>query len=493
MPQDYIDRPMTTRQRQRLAAAPEAPPRPFQERTREGFQRVVRGVHEAVDGVRASVAQTVYGGGDLLRRAVGQERIIHQPDVQAAMTAPDTQTGRGAKLLTDAVQYAIPATRATRMMRGAPLVQRALVDAGTAATVAGVHTAGDGDAMLMAGAGGAVLPFAGAAARTVGRTAQRAAAGAREGGTGGFVAGMVRDVAPGEPRTLLVQALKPRATKVGFEGSLDRALPDLKAVEATLGRPIASVDDLAAATRTAKKAVYGEIAALNRAATGVAVDGTPIADSITRSIPRTLRLENPTAAEGIEQVAGAYRRSFGLDEMEQLLKEANADLDALYNKFPGAQRKALTADPEWARLDAKAKAMRSAIDAALEQATQGGGAAASAARRRYGALIDIEDAADRRALVAKRQQPLSLSEQIAEVNGAADRAAGLYRMVRGGFSGSIPDVIGGGADIVRGQVRRETAKFIKDQQTTDALIRRAFAGYRPRSASGTPAPAPPRR
>ncbi|HYE84732.1 MAG TPA: hypothetical protein VEA16_00150, partial [Vicinamibacterales bacterium] len=208
---------------------------------------------------------------------------------------------------------------------------------------------------------------------------------------------------------------------------------------------------------------------------------------IERSIPKTLRLENPDAAEQLTKMAAAYRRSFSIDDAEQFLKEANADLESLYAKFPGSQRKALLADPEWARLDAKAKALRTSIDAALERATAGAGAQAKELRRRYGALLDIEDAAERRAMVAKRQQPESLAEQIASAGAMADRAAGLYRMGRGAVTGSASDVIGGGADIVRGQVRRETAKFLKQQQTTDALIRRAFEGYRGRIATTAPA------
>lgn len=45
-------------------------------------------------GVGAGLATTVYGGGDLIRRAVGMERIIDQPDVKAAMTPPESLPGK---------------------------------------------------------------------------------------------------------------------------------------------------------------------------------------------------------------------------------------------------------------------------------------------------------------------------------------------------------------------------------------------------------------
>ena len=48
----------------------------------------------------------------------------------------------------------------------------------------------------------------------------------------------------------------------------------------------------------------------------------------------------------------------------------------------------------------------------------------------------------------------------------------------------------GAAYIAGGAAMRDTSKFLKEQQTTDALIRRAFAGYRGRPV---PVPMPPPR
>lgn len=434
-------------------------------------------VRDVAGGVRSSVARTVYGGGDLIRRATGMERIYDRPDVQAAMRAPDSTAGAVGSFAGEAAQFAVPLARVTRVMRGAPLLARAGADAVASAGVAGVQSAGDPNDMIMAGAAGGVLPFAGAAARATGRTVQRAAAGAKEGGLGGAVASAVRTVAPGEPRTLLIQALKPRSVKANFPLSLDRALPELKAAEQALGKPIADIDTLIDATTVAKWNIQGQLNQVRGTAQSLEIDGSSVADAMVRSIPKKLALENPEAAKRLIDAANVYRQRFSLDDFETLLRETNAELEGFYAKHLPSQRKALLSDPIAATLDAQGKAMRTALDAGLDRMAEGGGAAAKELRRRYGALLDIEGEAWRRANVAKRQQPESLSEQIGAVRAAADMARGAWRLAHLDWTGA--------ADVAAANAGRSTAKFLKEQQTTDALIRRAFEGFKGRPSPVT--------
>jgi hypothetical protein len=72
--------------------------------------------------------------------------------------------------------------------------------------------------------------------------------------------------------------------------------------------------------------------------------------------------------------------------------------------------------------------------------------------------------------VAKRQQPESLNEQMGSVHAAGQFAKGAFRIARGDLMGA--------ADIASGAAMRDTSRFLKEQQTTDALIKRAFAAYR---------------
>jgi hypothetical protein len=304
-----------------------------------------------------------------------------------------------------------------------------------------------------------------------------AAAGAAEGGIGGAVARVVRNTIPVESGTMMIQALKPRNTQTGFPDALKVALPEIKAVEQQAGKPITTIEEFLDAAKAAKKQIWSqwEVAAGPKRAMGSVVNGDAIADGIVQSIPsRTLR-QNPQAAAAIHQVADSYRGDLPLQDAEQLLKETNAELQAYYDKFPRARTQAETSNPEIAHLLAEAKGLRAGINKTID--AEGEGAAARELKRRYGALSAVEDAAQRRSMVAARQQPESLSEQIGKVRAAGEYAKGLLRLSHG-------DLMGAG-NIAAARAGSAAATFLKEQQTTDALIRRAMAGN-----IGLPAPIP---
>lgn len=441
-------------------------------------------------GAMAGAASTVFHGGDVIRRgwnavAPGErfdvERVIERPEVQAAMTPPESTAGRVGYGGERAAEYLVPAMRVGRAAAAAPWFARTMAQAGTAASVAAAQTSGDPASMVLAAGTGAIGDTG---ARVLGwgaRAAGRAAAGAREGGVGGAIAATVRIVAPGEPRQLLMQALKPRSVKTNFPVSLDRALPELKAAEALLGAPIRNIDDLMQATTLAKRQLQNELSVIRGTAQGLEIDGTSIAAAMQRSIPKKLLLENPAAAQRLMDAADVYRQRFSLDDMETLLRETNADLEGFYAMYPTAQRKALLSNPAAAALNAQGQAMRQAIDTGLDRMADGGGTAAKELRRRYGALLDVEHEAFRRSNVAARQQPESLSEQIGAVRAAADMARGAWKLAHGNVIGA--------ADIAAAQAGRAAAKSIKESQTTDALIRRAFEGFKGRRVP-VPMPTP---
>jgi hypothetical protein len=424
---------------------------------------------DMAEGAVSGAASTVYQGGDLIRRGLGMPRVLERPDAQQAMHAPETVAGTIGRGVEQAAEFGVPLSKVSKATAASSLLTRAAAEGAASAGVAGAQTGGDPGAMLLSGAGGVVLPFAGAAARTGAKVARQAAAGAQEGGLGGAVASAVRNVAPGEPRVMLTQALKPRNAAVNWGGSVDRALPELKAAEAALGKPVESLDDLRATIKTAKaanRAEYNAVAGPLRDQ-GTTVDLTPVADNIVKNIPRKLQVTNPARAKAIAKATTVYRKRFTLEDAETLLQDTNAELEAHYAQFPQAQRAALRAKPEIAQLVSEAEALRTAIYDTLDAAAPN--ASAREVQRRYGALLDIEQEAMRRANVAARQQPESLSEQIGAVRAAADMARGGWRLAHGDLSGA--------ADIAAAHAGRATSKAIKESQTTDALIRRAFAGY----------------
>ena len=423
---------------------------------------------DLAEGVASGAANTMYQGGDLIRRGLGMNRVIDNADAQRAMRAPDSFAGQAGRMIEQGAEFAVPLTRVSKAVAGAGLAKRALAEGAASAGVAGVQSGGDPGATVVGGVVGGVLPFAGAAARGAGRVIQRGAAGAED-GLGGAIAGMGRGVAPQAPKKMMTQGLKPRSALTQWETSLDRALPEIKAAEAALG-PIRGVDDLLAATKAAKKDIQAQLNQMRgtQRAIGAEVDLSSVADAAAKSIPRKLRLENPEAAKALQSAADVYRGPFQLDDAEQLLRETNAELDGLYALFPGKRQAVLTSNPQAASLDAKAKALRDAIYKKLDDPGQG--EAARELNRRYGALLDVEDAAYRRSLVAQRQQPESLSEQIGAVRAAADMARGAWRLAHLDPKGA--------ADIAAAYAGRTTAKAIKESQTADALVRHAFAAYK---------------
>lgn len=422
-------------------------------------------VRDVGGGAVSGLMSSAFHGGDVIRRGLGMERVIETPEAQAAMAPPEGLAGNLGFLAEQIAEFAVPLTKVSKAVKAASFGKKLLAESAASAGVAGVQSGGEPIPTALGAAGGAVLPFIGATTKA----ARRAAAGAREGGMGGAIANAVRSVAPSDPKTMIVQALKPRASSTGFDAALDRALPELKATEAALGKPIENVDDLLKATKAAKQRIRAQYDSLGdpQRQMGSTVDLTPVGDAIEQSIPRKVRLQSPARARRIAKQAALYRKRYSLEDAEQFLKETNAEIEAFYDKFPASQRRAIAANPEIARKVAEAKALRDAIYQSLDAPGQGN--AARELQRRYGSLLEVEETAFRRSNVAKRQQPESLSEQIGAVRAAGEIARGAWKVAHGNLTGA--------ADIAAGAAGRSTAKFLKEQQTTDALIKRAFATF----------------
>ncbi len=297
------------------------------------------------------------------------------------------------------------------------------------------------------------------AASSIGRGVSGAVEGYAEGGIGGAAAqgmsGAWRGATdPTAPIPLMVKALKPRNTKIRFEET---------------GKPVTNAVEFLDAVKTAKKTVRAEYDAIQgpRREIGSTVDGTPIADAMVESIPKKTRLESPSKARAIEQLADTYRQPFKLEDMEVLLQDANAELQGFYDKFPMARNREAQFNPEIAPVLAQAREMRNAIYKVLDNPEQT--AVARDLQRQYGALMEVENTAQRRAVVANRQQPESLSEQVGQVRAAADIARGVWKLARFNPMGA--------ADIAAGVAGRSMGKFLKEQQTMDALIRRSMSKY----------------
>lgn len=478
---------------------------------KEGFIRGSAGAAvDMAEGAVSGLANTVFHGGDLIRRGTNAamtavlgpkektlsdlvtgrqpqyvERVIDTPEAQQAMRAPNSFAGKTGRFLEQGAEFALPLSKVSKSAAALSWVPRMAVEGAAGAGVAGVQSGGDPQQMAIGAAAPAVLSAGANLVKAGAGAAVRAANGAAEGGLGGAVASVVRGVAQSEPKQMVIQALKPRNSRINFARNLDTAIPDVAEAIKASGKPVTNLDDLLERIKFAKKRVRVEYDALADPArqTSAPMDLGSVADAIEASIPRRSRIMDARKVEAAQAMADAYRNGkFTLDDAESLLREVNADLEAYYSKFPAARANAAATNPETAQAVAEATELRKAIYTAMDGV--GGGDAARSIQRRYGALIEMEDAAHRRANVAARQQPESLSEQIGKVRAAADMARGTWRILHGDFTGA--------ADIAAARAGASTAKYLKDQQTTDALIRRAFANVKipdPRPIKGLLPPA----
>lgn len=87
-----------------------------------------------IGGAKAQAAKVVYGGGDLIRRGAQKlglpvERIVDKPDVQAAMTPPDSLAGRAGQFATETAEFAIPANAIGKTIKATQLA-KTLINAG---------------------------------------------------------------------------------------------------------------------------------------------------------------------------------------------------------------------------------------------------------------------------------------------------------------------------------------------------------------------------
>lgn len=288
-----------------------------------------------------------------------------------------------------------------------------------------------------------------------------------------------------DPMDLANRAIKPAATRLDFGKHLEAAMPDIKAAAV---KDIESVDDTLAAVQAAKKANRGAYDQYRGPANqaGTLVDMSAVADAMDASVPDKLLFEanrgyGPAQAElaALKARNNAYRTKVPLSEAESLLRGANAELDAFYAKYPRQQWRGLETNPESAATFAKAAAARKAIYNALD--AEGGGAAARNLQNRYGSLLEVEQQLHRRKNVASRQQPQSLAQQLGKAQAVGKLGKAALKVATGDGAGALLEA--GEALGVKA-----ASDWLKEQQTTDAMLKRAFAKITPGGAFPSPPP-----
>jgi len=325
--------------------------------------------------------------------------------------------------------------------------------------------------------GKAVVGAAGAALGAGEGTAVGKVVGKAKSAVGDMATAASKKVFPVDWHDSLMRGIKPGNSNLRFADDLHLAVPEMKVAAEMQTGPIEDVDSALAAAQQAKRNIWQqyEQAAGPAKARNTQVDLSPIAEARIAGISPKFEFENPEGAQAIRDSAAKYRTQVPLETAESYLATTNAELRAYYAKFPLAQRAALASDPYVAGLEGEARAYRDAIYKSIDP--EGEGAAPAELKRRYGALMNIEDQLQRRSNVAARQQPDNLMEQAGKVG------AGL-QMGRGLIKGLTHNPVGAAVDIGGALAARAAAKYVKEQQTTNALIKKGFDNY----SGPTPAP-----
>lgn len=280
-----------------------------------------------------------------------------------------------------------------------------------------------------------------------------------------------------DPQSLMTSALKPGTNNTKWAADLQKAFPDLKAAEKDLGQQIKDFPTAKAAVKTAKANLWSQFESkLNQvkslgpnAPSLTTIDGNKVADAMMGSIDARTAAQNQPLVDRITKVADTYRHPMTVDEAEEFLESANNELNSYYAKNKVGQEVAAR-DPETGHVVREANELRNQLYAKLDELT---GPGARDLKQRYGALSNFQDVLSKRENVALRQQPVSLAEQISKARAYAKIAVGIAR--------------GDPWSVYEGVQQSTAATWLKERQTSEAMMERAFANYgRPAASAAAP-------
>lgn len=284
---------------------------------------------------------------------------------------------------------------------------------------------------------------------------------------------LVPSLVDGPSESLMTRAIKPGKNNINWNADVQKAIPLMKSAEQQLGHPVQGVDDALQAANLAKQNIWQQYQARLGPAgqMGATIDGNQIADAMVNNVDRRTALQNPQLVKRVETIADTYRRPLSVNEAEDFLQSANKDLNSYYAKNKVGQQVAEN-DPEISSTVAEASALRNALYSKLEQVS---GPGATQLKQAYGSLTNIEKELYGRQLVAARQNPESLSEQLSTVRGAGKIIKGVATLDPG--------------DILEGTQNITVSRALKARNSSDAMIARAFQAAKP--ATPFPMPANP--
>lgn len=276
------------------------------------------------------------------------------------------------------------------------------------------------------------------------------------------------------PRQMLFKALKPINRNLEFDKALTKGIPEIYEQSKLMSKPITDLESLIEVLKATKERIwkpYEEFLGEAKAT----INGDDIAFAIMQSVKKRAALRHPGAVDSLrEYVDRAYAgQRIRIQDAEEYLQNANAELEAYYAKFPRARHVKEEADVGTSATLQEAAALRKAIYGKLDELSQiseamgGKGIDAAKIKEVYGSLINLQGEAYRRVNVSRRLQPESLTEQMGNVRAAGKFALGIV----------TKDPLAAAGAFAEAQATRAAAKWIKERNTSDYLVKRAFKDF----------------
>lgn len=214
----------------------------------------------------------------------------------------------------------------------------------------------------------------------------------------GKVGGAVNQIVPKTPynfQQLLGKAIRPSIKNVDqLETAISALQPDL---QAALSGNKQTLDSVQQAVSEMRKSVWNQSQKLKPNASQM-VNGKDIHEAILSSISPRTKMIYPEIAQAVEKRAKNYlvldkegnivgSKQIPINDAEQFLQEAHADLDPYYNKSPFQQATNIRSSADVAATNAETDALRKAIHGQLADPTL---------RQKYGFLSSLDQQLQRR-------------------------------------------------------------------------------------------------
>lgn len=220
-----------------------------------------------------------------------------------------------------------------------------------------------------------------------------------------------------DPAIAMTRALKPNPSDSSFQERVPSAVNDIAKFG---GKAVKGNEDLIPAAKGAIKSHQDALEQWlsNSRNMNAQVSTDPIVHATEQALPQTMQREDPASHQAIlQQARQAYGgKSVGVDDLRQLLREKNAELNAFYNGSQGRQGAAVTSGAPQAVVKAQRDAIADSLYHALDP--ENGGAGPREIQKRTGDITNLLDAAEKRRNAIIGEKPVSQLGAVGKVGSA---------------------------------------------------------------------------